>query len=137
MAKEKFLKIILKISAVFLWYFVPLFFLIVSGTGNRLFQQDTFWGNLIVRYPYQWDYELMLAGFYLIWGIFVWKASKNPANNLNFIKFTAWGFLVNVLTNIIVGLFRTYELAHLITDSISWFVLGFLILYFSKKFTEQ
>lgn len=133
MNSKKTLTLILKTSAVFLWYFTPLFFLIVSDVGIRLFQQDSFLGDLIVRHPYQWDYELMFAGFYLVWGIFVWKASKNPENNSSFIKFTAWGFFATVLTNIIVGLSKTSDLAHLITDSIPWFVLGVLILYFSKK----
>ncbi len=131
MNQEKNLKIILKISAIFLWYFTPLFILIV--TSPFLFKQGTFWGDLIVRHPYQWDYELMFAGFYLVWGIFVWKTAKNPGNNLSFIKFTAWGFLANVVTNIIVGLLRTQELSHLVTDSIPWFGLGLLIFYFSKK----
>lgn len=133
MNTEKTLKIVLKISAIYLWYFIPLFLLIVSDIGSHLFQQGTFFGNLIVRYPYQWDYELMFAGFYLVWGIFVWKAAKNPENNLSLIKFTAWGFFANVATNIIVGLLRTQELSHLATDSILWLVLGLLIFHLSKK----
>ncbi len=133
MSENKYLKIILKISAIYLWYFTPLFLLIISDIGSHLFQQNTFFGNLIVRYPYQWDYELMFAGFYFVWGIFVWKATKNPENNLSLIKFTGWGFFANVATNIIVGLFRTEELSHLATDSIPWLVLGLLIFHFSKK----
>ena len=133
MNTEKTLKNILKVSAIYLWYFTPLFFLIVSDIGNRLFEQGTFFGGLIIRYPYKWDYELMFAGFYFVWGIFVWKAAKNPENNVSLIKFTAWGFFANVAMNIIVGLFRTQELSHLATDSIPWFVLGLLIFHFSKK----
>ncbi len=132
MNSEKSLKLLLKISTIFLWYFTPLFLLIVSS--QFLFPEGTFWGNLIVRHPYQWDYELMFAGFYLIWGIFVWKAANNPQNNLSFIKFTAWGFFATALTNIIVGLFRPHELMHLTTDSILWLLLGFLILIMSKKY---
>ena len=134
MNNDKNFKIVLKISAIFLWYFTPLFLLIVSDVGSRIFQDGTFLGNLIVRHPYQWDYELMFAGFFLIWGIFVWKAAKNPEINLSFIKFTAWGFFAIVLTNILVGLFRTQDLAHLTTDSIPWFVLGLLIYIMSKKY---
>ena len=134
MNTEKSLKVVLKISAIFLWYFTPLFLLIVSDIGKHLFQENTFFGNLIVRFPYQWDYELMFAGFYLVWGIFVWKAAKNPENNLSLIKFTAWGFFANVAMNIIVGLFRTQELSHLLTDSIPWFVLGLLIFIMAKKY---
>lgn len=134
MHNDRYLKNVLKISAIFLWYFTPLFLLIVSDIGSRLFQENTFWGNLIVRHPYQWDYELMFAGFFLIWGIFVWKAARTPEKDLTFIKFTAWGFFAIVLTNILVGLFRTQDLIHLITDSIPWLVLGLLIFYMSKRY---
>lgn len=129
---SKNLKIVLKVSALYLWYFTPLFLLIISN-GSHLLQQGTFLGNLIIRHPYQWDYELMFAGLYLVWGIFVWKASKNIENNLNLIKFTAWGFFAIIVTNIIVGLFRIHELAHLISDSIPWLLLGSLIIYFIRK----
>ena len=134
MNTEKSLKIILKISAIFLWYFTPLFLLIISDIGSRLFQEGTFLGEAIVRHPYQWDYELMFAGFFLIWGIFVWKAAKNPKDNLSFIKFTAWGFFAIVITNILVGVFKTQDLVHLVNDSIPWFLLGFLIFIMSKKY---
>ena len=120
-----------------MWYFTPLFLLIVSDIGSLLFQQSTFWGNAIIRFPYQWDYELMFAGFYLIWGIFVWKAAKNPENNLSFIKFTAWGFFATVITNILVGLFRTHELSHLIGDSVPWLILGLLIITLSKELEKK
>ena len=134
MSNDKYLKIVLKISAIFLWYFTPLFLLIISDIGSRLFQEDTFWGNLIVRHPYQWDYELMFAGFFLIWGIFVWKVAKNPEMNLSFIKFTAWGFFAIVLTNILVGLFKTQDFIHMATNSIPWFILGLLIFIMGKKY---
>lgn len=123
----------MKISAIYLWYFTPLFLLIVSRVGNRLLQQGSLLGDLIIRYPYQWDYELMFAGFYLIWGIFLWKAAKDPAKNISFIKFTAYGFFANVATNLIVGLFRTEELVHLLTDSILWFMLACLMFRLNNK----
>jgi hypothetical protein len=130
MKDEKYIKVVLRVSAVFLWYFTPLFLLIVSGIVGRLFPDDI----LIVRHPYQWDYELMFAGFFLVWGIFVWKAAKNPEMNLSFIKFTAWGFFAIVLTNILVGLFKTADFIHLANDSIPWFILGLLIFIMSKKY---
>lgn len=133
MNNEKYLKKLLKIAAIFLWYFTPLFFLIISDVGNRLFQENSFLGNLIVRFPYQWDHELMFAGFCFVWGIFVWRAAKSPENNKSFIQFTAWGFLVNALTNILVGLFRTQDLAHLVTDSIPWLIISFSIFYLIRN----
>ena len=133
MNNKKYLQIVLKISAIHLWYFTPLFLLIVSDVGSRLFQEGTFWGDVIVRHPYQWDYELMFAGFFLIWGVFVWKAAKNLENNFSFINFTAWGFFAVVLTNILAGLFRTRDFIHLAIDSIPWLTLGLLIIIFNKQ----
>lgn len=130
MDKEKSLRMILKISAIFLWYFTPLFFLIVSSP--LLFHQGTFWGDLIVRHPYQWDYEFFFALFYLVWGVFVWKAAKNPSKDISLVKFTAWAFLVNAISLILVGFFRRLELAHLATDSIPWIVISAVIFYFSR-----
>ena len=131
---EKFLKVVLRFSAIFLWYFTPLFLLIISDTGTRLFQEGTTLGEAIIRRPYQWDYELMFAGFFLVWGIFIWKAAKNPKENSSFIKFTAWGFFAIVITNILVGVFKTRDLTHLTNDSILWFVLGLLIFITSNNY---
>ena len=131
MNNKKYFKILLRVSAIFLWYFTPLFFLVISS--NSLLKQNTFLGDLIIRFPYQWDYELMFLGFYLVWGVFVWKVAENPENNMNFIKFTAWGFFVTALTNIVVGFFRMQDLWHLSMDSIPWLALSFLIFYFIKN----
>lgn len=135
MTKEKNLKIILKITAVFLWYFVALFFFIVWDMSREspLFQKGTTLGDMMARSPYQWDFELFFAGLFLVWGIFVWRAAKNIQKDLNLIKFTGWAFLVHAVTMIIVGAIRKQELIHLLNDSIYWFLLGFLILYFAVK----
>lgn len=134
MTTDKYPKIVLKISAIFLCYFTPLFLFIVLDIGNWPLQPNSFFGDLIVRHPYQWDYELMFAGLYLVWGIFIWRASKNLGNNLMFIRFTAWGFFVNASTMVITGLLKTQELAHLAIDSIPWLALSFLMFYFKKDY---
>lgn len=139
MNKEKYLNIILKITAFFLWYFVALFFFVVwdMNRANPLFKEGTTLGDMMVRHPYQWDFELFFAGLFLVWGIFVWRATKTTEKNSNIIKFTGWAFFVHAITMIIVGIIRSQELVHLLNDSIYWFLLSFLILYFSAKLQKS
>jgi len=132
---EKPLKITLKIAAIFLWYFVLLFLFIISdmAMSTPFLNQGTFIGDLIIRFPYQWDYELMFAGLFLVWRVFVWKASNNISENEAIIQFTAWAFLVHAISMITVGLIRTSAFVHLLTDSIPWFLISFLIFYFNRR----
>ncbi len=41
--------------------------------------------------------ELMLEAVYLVWGIFMLKAARNPIANLSFLSFTLWANLVHGL----------------------------------------
>lgn len=135
MKKEKYLNIVLKATAIFLWYFVALFFFIIwdLNRDKPILKEGTTFGDMIVRFPYQWDFELFFAGLFLVWGIFLWKATKNNQKDSNLIKFTGWAFLVHAITMIIVGSIHSQDLVHLLTDSIYWFIFAFLILYFSSS----
>ncbi len=132
---EKVLKVTLRITALFLWYFVLLFLFIVldMNMSTPFLKEGTFIGDMMIRYPYQWDYELMFAGLFLVWGIFLWKASKKLSENKMVIQFTAWAFLAHAVSMIIVGLIRSSAFTHLVTDSILWFLISFLIFYLSRE----
>jgi hypothetical protein len=41
--------------------------------------------------------ELMLEGVYLVWGVFFFRAARNPMQYLSFIDFTIWANLVHGL----------------------------------------
>ena len=125
----------LKTTAIFLWYFVALFFFIIWDINrvNPFFKEGSTLGDMMIRHPYQWDFELFFAGLFLVWGIFIWQAAKNPQKDSSIIKFTGWAFLIHAVTMIIVGFIRSQELIHLLNDSIYWFFLSFLILYFAPK----
>ncbi len=41
--------------------------------------------------------ELMLEGVYLVWGVFLLRAARDPAQYLSFIDFTIWANLVHGL----------------------------------------
>ena len=131
MKKEKFLYIILKAAAIFLWYFVAIFFFIVWDINreNLILKEGSIFGEMMVRFPYQWDFELFFAGLFLVWGFYLWRATENTQKDSNFIKFTGWAFLIHAITMIVVGTIRSQDLVHLVTDSIYWFLFAFLILH--------
>lgn len=41
--------------------------------------------------------ELMLEGVYLVWGVFFFRAARNPLQYLSFIDFTIWANIVHGL----------------------------------------
>lgn len=131
MKKEKYLDITLKAAAIFLWSFSPLFLFIVWDIHreNPILKEGEALGDMILRFPYRWDFELFFAGFFLVWGIYVWRATKDIQKDINLVKFTGWAFFVHGITYLITGAFRSNELVHLLTDSVYWFVFAFLILY--------
>ena len=133
MKKEKYLKFALKAAAIFLWSFVPIFLFIVwdINRANPILKEGEPLGDMIIRFPYQWDFELFFAGFFLVWGIYIWRATKDIQKDINLIRFTSWAFLVHGITYLIAGAFRTNEIVHILTDSTYWFAFAFLILYFA------
>ena len=130
MKEKNHLSILLKVTAIFLWYFVTLFFFLVWDLNrvDPFLKEGTLLGDMIVRHPYQWDFELFFAGLFLVWGIFLWKASKNTQKDCALIRFTGWAFLVHATTMIVVGVINSQDFIHLASDSIYWFILGSLLL---------
>ena len=97
------------------------------GSNIPLLKENTFLGDILIRRPYQFDFELMFTVLYFVWGIFLWKFSKEPNKNSNFVSFTAWAFLTQAIVMIILAVFRTEEALHFVLDSIPWFILGTLL----------
>lgn len=123
----------LRLTAVFLWYFTPIYILTLLGAVTNL----SFRGYSFVRQPYQWDFELMFAVFFLVWGIFIWRASHNPLQYILFIHFTAWALLTHALVMISLGILRAGEFIHFFIDSIPYFVLGILLfIKINRKYTN-
>lgn len=119
---------LLKISALYLWYFILVFVLAVLGSTLPFLQEGTLLGDILIRRPYQWDFEFMFTMLFAVWGIFLWKESKTPQKNSIFISFTGWAFVTQAISMIILALLRTHETSHFILDSIPWFMLGIFLL---------
>ncbi len=113
-----------KISALYLWWYVIVFILVVVDLKFGFLSETV--KNILARYPYQWDYEFMFTTLFFVWGVFLWKDS-----HLN--KFSGYAFLTQGIVMIILGAIRENEMIHLFTDSILWIILGCLLLRQSKK----
>lgn len=115
----KIIQKINKVGAVYLWWYTIVFILVVADMKLNFLSEGI--KNILARYPYQVDYELMFTVLFFVWGIFLWKDAR-------LIKFSGYAFLTQGFVMIILGLFRQNEMVHLFTDSILWIVLGYLLL---------
>ena len=87
-ARIRYLAVVLRVFGVVL---VVLFATLFSLTAvdSPLMQEDG--GLAWLRWkPYSKHVELMLEIVYLVWGVFILRASMNPRRFLSFIDFTAW-----------------------------------------------
>lgn len=123
--KQNYLKWTLRFTAVFLWYFTPGYILTILGSFTNL----RFFDYAFVRQPYQWDFELMFAVLFLVWGIFTWIVSRNPLQNTFFIHFTAWALLTHAVVMVSLGILREGELVHFLVDSVPYFVFGAMLFF--------
>ncbi|MCC6323439.1 hypothetical protein IT400_01460 [Candidatus Nomurabacteria bacterium] len=125
----KIIQKINKISALYLWWYGIVFILVVADLKLGFLSEGL--KNILARYPYQWDYELMFTILFFVWGIFLWKDFR-----LN--KFSGYAFLTQGIVMVTLGIIRQNEIIHLFTDSILWIILGCLLLKQSKvQFYEK
>lgn len=131
---SKYLKWCLRLTAVYLWYFTPAYILTVLGSVSNL----RVFGYSFVREPYQWDFELMFAILFLVWGIFTWIASRNPKEHILFVQFTAWALVTHAGVMVCLGFLRNGELLHFLVDSVPYFVLGIILFVgVNKKYSHE
>lgn len=125
----KKLSLILKIFALLYWYLVAYFvaMLVLNHLGSNLLDFTLRGGE------YRWDFEAFFTAIYLVWGAYLWKAAKNPGKAELFIQFTIWASLAHAFAMIAVGLLRSEEFTHLLTDSIVFMVPSLLLLYYYQS----
>lgn len=127
------MKTILKLYALVFWCLVLSFlvqFIGVEGGSDVI--RSTLRGG-----EYRWDYEAMYAVVNLVWGIYCWKASKQPDQHLLFIDFTIWANVAHAVLMTVVGALRPGEFYHLLIDSLTLFIPAVILLYFRKKLINQ
>ena len=123
---------LLKLFAIIFWYLALSFVVQFLGTKTG----DHFIISTVRGGEYRWDYEAMYAAINLVWGIFAWKASRQPQKNLLFTDFTIWANIVHPLVMTLVGVFRRGEFYHLLGDSLLLFIPALTLLYLRLKFIK-
>ncbi len=135
---EKIYTYLLRLISLELWIFsAKVLFVVIGLMLNASFVQEGHWlGDILMRHPYRWDFETMLASIYIPWGIFLWKASKEPEKHELLINFTIYANLLHGLVMLIQAFIRTHETARLLGDTAHLFipVVVLLILkYYIKR----
>lgn len=123
------LSLALKLLAIYFWSFTPTFIL------SLLPQRNTVLGEMFIRdaQVVGYQFELLFALIFLIWGIYLWKASRRPDSYYFFIDFTIWASVAHLLWMILVAVMQPADMMHLLRDA---FVLAIplgLIIYFRKR----
>lgn len=119
---------LIRAVALYLWWFTVVFALAINSEKISWLAQGTHWGDALLRRPYAWDFELMFVVLFIVWGVYLWRASTRITHNLSLLKFTSWAFITHAGILVVIGLLREGELAHLVIDSIFWLLAGLLTL---------
>lgn len=124
---------ILKLFALIFWWlsFIFVATLLTADYPNTIFQ------HTVRGQEYRWDYEAMFTAVYFVWGIFAWKAAKNPEKHILFINFTIWANIFHAIVMTIVGVFRPGEFYHLLTDSLVIFIPALALLYAKSRLPKE
>lgn len=107
----------LKFLAIYSWSFTPTFIL------SLLPQRESFLGEIFIREDQVtgYQFELLFAMIFFVWGIYLWKASAMPQKYSYFINFTLVTTFVHILWMLIVAVIDVADRVHLLRDAL---VLG-------------
>ena len=122
--KLKYLKISLYVFGIIFIIGVPAMMLWVWPSG---------WGWT----PPQPEYEQMIMGVYVVLGIFLVRAAKDPMANASLIWFTIWSSIVHAGIMLIQAIIDETEKANLIGDIPALFLVAIVLWYLMPKKTES
>lgn len=123
------LSLSLRLLAVYFWSFTPTFIL------SLLPQRNSFFGEVFIREAQVigYQFELLFALIFIVWGVYIWIASKQPTTHKLFIDFTIWASITHLLWMIIIAVLEPVDAVHLMRDAIVQAVPLGLVIYFRKK----
>lgn len=107
----------LRILSLFFWWYLVVFVLSVLplvGINLPPWTVPAFRGE-----TYAWDFELLFTVIFVVWAIYLWKASQNLLANKTFIAFTIWATAAHILAMFLIGLIRPADLPHLAIDGLA------------------
>lgn len=121
------LKLALRILAVFFWWYGVVFVLSVSQIGGLELPQLSF-----LEYrgdTYAWDFELMFTAIFLVWGWYLWVASREVQKHRLFVDFTIAATAAHIGAMLVIGFVRPADLHHLLVDAVALAIPTTLVLY--------
>ncbi len=83
--------------------------------------------------PRQPEYEQMIMGLYVVLGIFLLKASKDPVQHMSLIWFTVWSSAVHAAIMLVQALRDPAETANLYGDVPALFVVAGLLGFLASR----
>ncbi len=119
----------IKLLAIYFWSFTPTFVL------SLLPQRNTALGELFVRdaQVVGYQFELLFALIFLVWGVYLWKASRNPGAHLFFIDFTVWASAAHLLWMLLIAASQSADAMHLLRDAVTLAIPLGLVIYFREQ----
>ena len=127
----RYLSLVLRVFGVILvGLFTTLF--ILTAVDSPLMQQG---GALVwLRWkPFSKHVELMLEIVYLVWGVFMLRASTNPRSYLSFIDFTAWANAAHGILMVIQTFVVADHWHKLYTDDLLTLILAGLLFWLRPR----
>jgi len=123
------LSLALKLLAIYFWSYTPVFVI------SLLPQRNTFLGEIFIRDAQVagYQFELLFALIFLIWGVYLWKASSKPASHYFFIDFTIWASIAHLLWILLMALLQPADTAHLLKDAAVLAIPLGMLVYFRKR----
>ena len=118
--KIRYLKIALYVFGVIFIVGVPAMMMWIWPSG---------WGWT----PPQPEYEQMIMGIYVVLGIFLVRAAKDPMADASLIWFTIWSSIVHAGIMLVQALVDETEKANLIGDIPALFLVAFVLWYLMPK----
>ena len=118
-AKEKYLKLALRLFGVVFLFIYPLSIVWPSGFV---------WHGGEGQYYFQ-----MIVGVYAVLGIFLIMAANNPGENRSLISFTVWSSVVHALIMAAQALSDSAETGHLFGDIAALILVAIVLGYLSPR----
>jgi hypothetical protein len=128
----KRLSIALKIIAIVFVVVFGVFYILVLANSS-LVAEGSLIGMLLRWEPYNKAYEGMIVTIFVVWGIMLWQASKNPSEHKSLIDFTIWGNLAHAGMMLVASLLIKGEVIHAVGDVLVLALIGLVVLWLRPR----
>lgn len=121
------LSLALKIFALFFWWYGVVFVVSIAPLLGFPVSEE-----FIPEYRgdvYAWDFELLFTSIFIVWGWFLWVASRAPEKHTFFINFTVAATIAHIMSMLIIGFVRSEDLWHMLKDAIALAIPVVLVLH--------